>query len=135
MLRLTLEDAILALCLEQARQGYEVPMLSFVDLRELLNGAPSVTGAYSRPPDFELLKARAAAWRIERALFASASIAQRLFPHVDIAAEKAKPLLRAATRDLLERLIIAPVSQLGRTRVTRGADRFRRLLAGGGSSS
>ncbi len=135
MFRPDLEDAILALVLEQARAGYEVPMLSFVDLRELLSGAPSASGPYSRPPDFALLKERAAAWRIERALFASASIVQRLFPQVDVAAEKAKPPLRAASRDLLERLIIAPVSQLGRTRMVRGADRLRRLLAGGGWSS
>jgi len=132
MFRLDLEDAILALVLEHARAGYQVPILSFVDLRELLSGAPSVTGPYSRAPDFELLKARASLWRIERALFASASIVQRLFPQVDIAAERAKPRLRAASRDLLERVIIAPVSQLGRTRVLRGADRLRRLLAGGG---
>jgi hypothetical protein len=132
MFRLDLEDAILALVLEHARAGYQVPILSFVDLRELLSGAPSVTGPYSRAPDFELLKARASLWRIERALFASASIVQRLFPQVDIAAERAKPRLRAASRDLLERVIIAPVSELGRTRVLRGADRLRRLLAGGG---
>ncbi len=135
MFRLELEDAILALSLEHAREGYEVPMLSFVDLRELLSGAPSVSGPYSRAPDFDLLKARAATWRIERALFTSVSIVQRLFPQVDVAVEKAKPPLRAATRDLLERLIIAPVSQLGRTRVTKGADRVRRLLAGGGWSN
>jgi len=135
MFRLDLEDAILALSLEQARAGYEVPMVSFVDLRELLAGAPSVSGPYSRSPDFEQLKSRAAAWRIERALFASASIVQRLFPHVDVAAEKAKPNLRAASRDLLDRTIITPVSQLGKTRVAKGADRLRRLLAGGGWSS
>jgi hypothetical protein len=94
-----------------------------------------VSGPYSRPPDFGLLKARAAAWKSERALFASASIVQRLFPEAAAAAEKAKPPLRSASRDLLDRLIISPVSQLGRTRVTRGADRLRRLLTGGGWSS
>jgi hypothetical protein len=135
MFRLDLEDAILSLSLEQARAGYDVPMLSFVDLRELLSGAPSVSGPYSRPPDFGLLKARAAAWKSERALFASASIVQRLFPEAAAAAEKAKPPLRSASRDLLDRLIISPVSQLGRTRVTRGADRLRRLLTGGGWSN
>lgn len=131
MFRLGLEDAILGLSLEQARAGYDVPMLSFVDLRELLSGAPSVSGPYSRPPDFELLKERAAAWKCERALFASVSIAGRLFPEAAAAAEKAEPLLRSASRDLLDRLIISPVSQLGRTRVTRGADRLRRLLVAG----
>ena len=40
--RLELEDALLMVCLEHARHGFEVPMLSFIDLRELLLGAPSM---------------------------------------------------------------------------------------------
>ena len=128
--RLDLEDAILALALAQARTGYQLPMISFVDLRELLNGAPSVNGPYSRAPNWELLKKRAASWHIERALFASVAIVGRLFPEAASAAESAKPALRPPSRNLLDRVIIAPVSTLGRTRVIRGADRLTRLLVG-----
>lgn len=129
--RLDLEDAILALCLEQARAGYEVPLLGFIDLRELLTGAAFTGGAYSRPPDFAALKQRAAAWKIERALFTSTSIVERLFPAAAPFAGKAKPSLRSGTRGFLERLIVGPISSLGRTRGLRGADRLRRMLAGG----
>lgn len=128
----SLEDAILLLCLEHARAGYEVPMISFVDLRELLSGASALAGPYSKPVDFERLKQRASEWRIDRALYASASIVERLFPGVEAAAQRAKPALRASTQRLLERWVIAKVVQLGPMRILRGADRFRRLLAGGG---
>ncbi len=117
------EDAILLLCLEHAKAGYQVPMISFVDLRELLS---------SKPLDFERLKQRASEWRIDRALYTSASIVQRLFPELETAAQSAKPTLRASTQRLLEKWVIGKVVQLGPMRLLRGADRWRRLLAGGG---
>ena len=63
----TLEDALLLLVLEHARQGYQVPWLSFVDLRELVTGATSMGSLYSRPLDVAVLKERAKAWKLERA--------------------------------------------------------------------
>src|SRR5205814_4068384 len=112
--RLDVEDAILALCLEHAREGYQVPLISFVDLRELLLGAPSLGGPYSRAPDFAALRERAREWRLERALWASVSVAARLFPEVEVVAVEARPTgLRGATRQLLERLVVEPVSALG----------------------
>ena len=128
--RLDLEDAILALCLQHARAGYQVPMLSFIDLRELLTGAQFTRGAYSRAPDFAAVKRRASAWKMERALFASTSIVERLFPSAAAAAQQALPDLREPTRRRLERWIIDPVSRLGQTRVVRGSGRLRRLLSG-----
>jgi hypothetical protein len=129
--RLDLEDAVLALCLEQARAGYQVPTLSFLDLRELLLGSPSTQGPYSRPPDWHALHTRAARWRVERALYASASIVERLFPDAAPATERAKPPLKTGSRKLLERLIVAPVSEVGKTTALKGAERLRRLVAGG----
>jgi hypothetical protein len=128
--RLDLEDAILALCLQHARAGYQVPMLSFIDLRELLTGAPFTRGAYSRAPDFAAVKRRASAWKMERALFVSTSIVERLFPSAAAAANRALPDLREPTCRHLERWIIDPVSRLGQTRVVRGSGRLRRLLSG-----
>jgi len=129
--RLDVEDAILALCLEHAREGYQLPMLSFVDLRELLSGAPSLGGPYSRAPDLGALRARAGEWRLERALWASVSVAARLFPELEPVAARARPELRKATRALLERLVVEPASAPGKMRAVRGADRLRRLLVGG----
>jgi hypothetical protein len=125
-----LEDALLLLCLEHARQGYEVPWLSFIDLRELVTGATSMGGVYSRPLEVAALHERARAWRLERALYTSLSIVERLFPEAAGAVEAARPPLRRATRELLNRLVVEPVSVPGQRVVLRGADRLRRLLAG-----
>jgi len=129
--RLELEDAILVTCLSHAREGYRIPLLSLVDLRELLRGAPDVSGPYSRPVDFALLRQRAKAWRIDRALYASTAIVARLFPDAQAAAEQAQPTLRPATKRLLDRWVVEPLSTVGRVTSVRGSDRLRRLLAGG----
>ncbi|MDC0713369.1 nucleotidyltransferase family protein [Stigmatella sp. ncwal1] len=125
-----LEDAVLLLCLEQARQGYQMPWLSFVDLRELVTGASWMEGPYSRPLNGEVLKERARAWRLERALYASLSILARLYPQTAQAVEAALPPLRRATRELLNRLVVEPSSVAGRREALRGTDRLRRLLTG-----
>jgi Uncharacterised nucleotidyltransferase len=125
-----LEDAVLLLCLEHARQGYQVPWLSFVDLRELITGSTSMGGIYSRSVDVAVLKERARAWRLERGLYTSLSIIARLFPETAGAVESARPQLRRATQELLNRLVVEPVSVPGSRGVLRGADRLRRLLTG-----
>jgi Uncharacterised nucleotidyltransferase len=125
-----LEDAILLLCLEHARQGYQVPWLSFIDLRELVTGATSMGGIYSRPVEVASLQERARQWRLERALYTSLSIIERLFPETASAVASARPPLRRATRELLNRLVVEPVSVPGSRGVLRGADRLRRLLTG-----
>lgn len=126
-----LEDALLLHSLELARAGFDVPLISFVDLRELVLGSPSMSGDYSRPMDASIVKARAHAWNIERALYASLAVLIRLFPETEPLARPAMPELRRATRALLDRTIVDPISTLGRIRLTRGADRLRRLLVGG----
>lgn len=125
-----LEDTVLLLVLEHARQGYQVPWLSFVDLRELVTGSTSMGSVYSRPLDTAALKERAKAWRLERALYTSLSLIERLFPETAGAVEAARPELRRATRELLNRLVVEPVSVPGSHGVLRGADRLRRLLTG-----
>ncbi len=125
-----LEDALLLECLEHARRGYEVPLLHFVDLRELVSGATSMGGVYSRPLDVPALLERAKAWRLERALYTSLAITERLFPEVAPAVAPALPPLRRATRELLDRLVVGPVATPGRKSEFRGSDRLRRLLTG-----
>jgi hypothetical protein len=129
--RPALEDALLLVCLEQARAGFDVPMLSFVDLRELVLGSPSMGGAYARPLDAPAVRERAAAWRLQHAVYAALSILERLFPETADAVSKVCPEVRGPIRALLDRLVVGPISTLGRVRVTRGAERLRRLLAGG----
>lgn len=130
LFRPDLEDAVLLVCLEQAREGYQVPWLSFVDLRELVTGSKSMGGVYSRSLDVALLRERARAWKLERALYTSLSIVARLFPETAAALEPALPPLRRATRELLERLVVAPASEPGKMSHVRGTERLRRLLTG-----
>jgi hypothetical protein len=130
MYRPELEDILLLTVLEQARQGYQGPWLSFVDLRELVTGAKWMGGPYSRPLNVPVLLERARAWRLERALYTSLSIVGRLFPEATEAATAALPPLRRATRELLERLVVGPASQPGRMSHVRGTERLRRLLTG-----
>lgn len=130
MFRPDLEDALLLTCLEHAREGYQVPWLSFVDLRELVLGAPSMGGTYSRPLDAAALVERARAWRLERALYSSLSIVMRLFPETTALATPALPPLRQATRQLLDRLVVTPSSEPGKMSHMRGSERLRRLLTG-----
>ncbi|WP_426757139.1 nucleotidyltransferase family protein [Myxococcus sp. Y35] len=125
-----LEDAVLLAALEHARHGYAVPWVSFIDLRELVTGAKWMGGVYSRPLDVPALLARAADWRLERALYTSLSIVTRLFPEAAAEATAAMPPLRRATRELLERTVVGPVCTPGRTSALKGMERVRRLLTG-----
>lgn len=128
--RLSLEDAILVSCLEHARAGYEVPLVTFLDLRELMLGAPMLGGPYSRAPDFARIKALASEWRIERAVYTSLSILERLYPQTASAVAAARPELTRGSRRLLDALVVEPASTLGKVRVLRGGARLRKLLAG-----
>ncbi len=129
--RPTLEDAILLTCFEQAREGFQVPLITFLDLRELVLGAPSLVSAYTRAPDFHVVRERAKAWRIDRALYASLSILARVFPETEGVVKEAMPQLRGATKAMLDRLVVEPLANLQGMRPLRGMDRLRRLLAGG----
>jgi hypothetical protein len=128
--RADLEDALLLAALEQARQGYEVPWLSFLDVRELVTGARAMGGPYSRPLDVPALLSRAAEWRLERALYTSLAVVARLFPEAAADATAAFPPLRRATRELLDRTVVGPVSTPGRASALKGMERVRRLLTG-----
>ena len=128
--RLQLEDAVLQVCVAQARAGYQLPLLTFVDLRELLTGATSMVGAYSRAPDFALIKSRAAEWGVERALYASLGVVERLYPETASAAAQARPELKGSTRALLDKLVVEPLVRMD-TRSVRGTDRLRRWLTAG----
>jgi hypothetical protein len=129
--RLDLEDALLFHTVSQARRGYEVPMIEFVDLRELVAGVPSLGGPYSRPPKPDVVLERAQAWGAERALFASLSVVAALFPESEPLVAPFKPKLATVTRELVERLLVAPLAHVGRTQEFKGEEALRRLLSGG----
>lgn len=128
--RLDLEDALLVQVLSMARAGFEVPMLDFLDLRELVLGAPSMGGVYSREVKAEQVAQRAAAWKLERGLWCALSVVERLWPETEGAVARLKPGLSFPTRELLERLVVNPLSEVGRTTGLKGEEALRSLLAG-----
>lgn len=128
--QLELEDALLVHAMMLARAGFEAPFIELVDLRELVLGAPSVAGPYSRPPDADTLLRRAAAWKVERGLYAALALVERLFPECAQAVAHLKPSLSLPVRELLERLVVAPKADLERTHAFRGEEALRALLAG-----
>lgn len=131
MLRLDLEDSLLTQALLMARAGFEVPMLEFIDLRELVLGAPSMGGDYSREPRADELLARAKTYGVERALWAALGVVERLFPETEQAVARLRPSLMLPTRELLTRLVVTPLSEVGRMEAFRGEDTLRQLLTGG----
>jgi hypothetical protein len=131
MRRLQLEDALLVHVLLLVRAGFEVPLLELVDLRELVLGAPSLGGVYSRPVEAAVFAERAKQWKLERGLWVALSVVERLFPETKDAVAALKPELNFALREVLERLVVAPLCELGRTQAFRGEDTLRSLLSGG----
>jgi len=127
--RLDLEDALLAQVALMARVGFEVPLIELVDLRELVLGAPAMGGVYSRPAQAPVLAARAREWKLERALWAALSLVERLFPETRAAVAPLRPELSFPVRELLERLVVAPLAEVGRTRSLRGEELLRALVS------
>lgn len=128
--RLELEDALLVQVLLMARFGFDVPMLDFLDLRELCIGAPSMGGVYSRPIDAAAVLARAAAWKLDRALWCALSVVEKLWPETAASVSQLKPGLSFPVREVLERLVVNPLAEVGRTEGVKGEDALRSLLAG-----
>ena len=112
-------------CLEQARAGYHVPLLTFVDLRELLHGAPSMQR--------RLLARRwtSPAPASARSALAARARALRLDPHRRRALPRdarrsstpCAPDLRRGHPRAARAAGGRPLAQLGRMRETRGAER------------
>lgn len=128
--RPVLEDALLLHVLRFARAGFERPYIEWLDLREAVLGAPSVSGPYSRAPDAATVLARAKAWKLDRALWASLEVVARLFPEARPAAERLMPELSFPVRELLGRAVVEPLAEVGRLREFKGAEALRQALVG-----
>ena len=128
--RLDLEDALLVQVLLMSRMGFDVPMLDFIDLRELCLGAPSMGGVYSRELDAAAVLARAKTWKLERALWCALGVVEKLWPETAVSVARARPELSFPVREVLERLVVNPLSEVGRTQGVKGEEALRSLLAG-----
>lgn len=128
--RLDHADAVLAHAYALAQSGFEVPTIEWLDLRELVTGATSVSGPYSQPLDPAVLLERAKQTQTERPLWAALQVLARLFPEVDSHVGVLSPQLSLPVRTLLDATVVGPASELGRTRVFKGEDVLRALLSG-----
>jgi hypothetical protein len=111
------EDALLGTVAEQALLGLHAPLVTYVDLRELL----------SRPLDAGYLIARAATLRLERALHGALLLVAHYFPETEGVAAPLRPALGLAERLAVERVVEA-AKDPARLRSLRGADAAARLV-------
>jgi hypothetical protein len=128
--RLDLEDALLVQVLLMSRLGFEVPMLDFIDLRELCLGAPAMGGVYSRELDAAAVLTRAKTWKLERALWSALGVVEKLWPETAASVARIRPELSFPVREVLERLVVNRLSEVGRTEGVKGEEALRSLLAG-----
>ena len=111
------EDAVLATVADQALGGLWVPLVTYVDLRELLR----------LPLDLEYVKARAASLRLSRALHGATLLAGHFFPEVADAAAAARPELGFAERIAVEK-VVDGARDPAKLRHLRGAEAAARAV-------
>lgn len=111
------EEALLATVAEQGRMGLLAPLLTFVDLRELLRLGP----------DAAYVKARAQALGLARALRGASLLVAGFFPEVADAAAAVRPELGAAERLAVDRVVEA-ARDPARLRHLRGVEEAVRLV-------
>lgn len=111
------EEALLSTVAGQALLGLRAPLVTYVDVRELLR----------QDLDPAWVKARAAALGLSRALHGSSRLAAAFFPEIADAAAAVRPELGAVERAAVDRVVEA-ASDPGRLRHLRGADAAARLV-------
>lgn len=121
MYRLGTEDALLGQVLLASKAGFDVPFIEWVDVRELAFAA-------TEP---QVLLARAAEWKVERALYSAMQVVTRLFPDVAAAAAKLTPALSLPVRTVLDVSVVDPVAVVGKTSTARSAEALRTVLTTG----
>ena len=123
VLRPSPEDMLLATVAEQAEQGLMAPLVTYVDLRELLR--------LPAPLDVPYVKERARALGLSRALHGALSLVARHHPEVEDAANALLPGLSAPERAAVDAVVrsAGDPARLTHLRVAEAA--ARRLLAPG----
>jgi len=111
------EEALLAVVAEQALAGLHAPLVTFVDLRELL----------AQPLDLDHVRARARALGLARALHGAMLLVAHFFPESADLAARLRPPLGGAERLAVERVVEA-AKDPARLRSLRGVDAAARLV-------
>jgi hypothetical protein len=123
-----LEDSILLAVLSMSRESFAVPLIQFVDLRELVKGAPATGVVYAAPPDPGKLQTRAAEWGLLRALYAAMAVSASLFPEEASNFSKLTPPLGFAARSLVDRLVVSAVLARAGSQAAEPISGFGRAL-------
>jgi hypothetical protein len=111
------EDALLATVADQALQGLLAPLVTFVDLRELLR----------LPLDAAYVRRRAQEAGLARGLRGAMLLVDRFFPEVEEAAARVRPDLSAPERVAVDRVVEAAADP-AQLRHLRGAETAARLV-------
>ncbi len=111
------EDALLATVGDQANLGLHAPLVTYVDLRELL----------ALPLDDAYVRERAEALGLSRALHGATLLVAHFFPQAADAAARLRPALGFAERIAVERVAEA-AKDPARLRHLRGEDAAARLV-------
>jgi hypothetical protein len=111
------EDALLLAVGDQAQEGLFAPLITYVDLRELLR----------QPLDAAYVRERASAVGLSRALHGALRLLAHFFPEVSGAAEGLSPALSGAERAAVGRVVDA-ARDPARLRHVRGAEEAARLV-------
>lgn len=106
-LRPSAEDAVLLHVTSLARRGFRVPLITWVDLRELVKGegGPISRGGPGSPIDPAVLLARAEALGLTRALWASLQLLAWFQPDVEPLLPKLTPELPGLVKAGLEAVL------------------------------
>jgi hypothetical protein len=115
------EDALLATVAEQALLGLYAPLVTFVDLRELVRLSP--------PLDPAAVHGRARSLGLSRALLGSMALLAHFFPSVSGPALALRPDLPAAERVLVE-AVVESAKDPAKLRHLRGGEAAARAVVG-----
>ncbi len=119
--RPAVEEALLCAVGDLAQAALWAPLLRYLDLRELLR----------LPHDAAMVKARAAALGLSRALYGASLLAGFFFPEVEGAAAAVRPGLNAVERAAVEQ-VADGARDPGKLRHLRGAEAAARMLVAPG---
>jgi hypothetical protein len=111
------EDALLATVGDQALLGLHAPIITYVDLRELLAGEL----------DAEYVRRRAAETGLARAVYGATLLVAYLYPEVADAAAAVRPALGAVERAAVDQVVEA-AKDPAKLRKVRGAEAAARLV-------
>lgn len=115
--RPSIEDSLLLAAAAVGRAACAAPLIEFVDLRELVCGAPATGVIYPAPPDPVAVADRAVRWGVARAVHCALAVTARLFREAAAGPTWTAGRIPALVRAALGRFVVRPaVARAGTVR-------------------